>query len=333
MTFIPNKAIKEEDSLAAPGARYKKYSQSLKEKFGEKVYKLPINLPGTCPNRDGTKGINGCIFCDEQGAGFDALSSALSIRRQIAENKEFYTARFGAKKFISYFQSYSNTYLPVEEFRKNLYAACGEDIVGISVSTRPDCVSEKHLEVLAEVQQSRNVDITLELGLQTVNYRTLTRINRGHTLAEFVEAVTRIQARNFAVCAHMILNLPWDDMEDVIEGAKFLSAFKVDYVKLHSLYVVEGTKLAEMYADGEIRICSLEEYLQRVGMFLSFLHPETVVQRLAAKGPRGKVLFCNWGMGYRQIVQAIEGYLESKDIWQGNEVNELSAVLSFVDGG
>lgn len=319
--------------MAALGARYRKYSQSLKEKYGEKVYKLPINLPGTCPNRDGAKGNNGCIFCDEQGAGFDALCSALTIRKQIARNKEFYAARFGAKKFISYFQSYSNTYLPVEEFRKNLYAACGEDIVGISVSTRPDCVSEEHLEALAEVRQACNVDITVELGLQTVNYRTLIRINRGHTLAEFVDAVTRIQARNFAVCVHMILNLPWDDMEDVIEGAKFLSAFKVDYVKLHSLYVVEGTKLAEMYAAGEIRICSLEEYLERVGAFLSFLRPETVVQRLAAKGPRGKVLFCNWDMDYRQAVQAIEGYLESKDIRQGKGANESPPVLSLIDGG
>ena len=321
--------------MAASGLRYRKYSESLKDKYGEKVYKLPINLPGTCPNRDGTKGEKGCIFCDEQGAGFDALCSSLTVPQQIARNKEFYAARFGAKKFISYFQSYSNTYLPVEQFKENLYAACGEDIVGISVSTRPDCVSEGHLEALEEVREACGVDINIELGLQTVNYRTLKRINRGHTLAEFVDAVNRIQARNFAVCVHMILNLPWDDMEDVVEGAKFLSAFKVDYVKLHSLYVVEGTKLAELYTDGEIEICSFEEYLQRVGAFLRYLWRETVVQRLAAKGPRGKVLFCNWDMDYRQVVQAIERYLESNDIRQGEEYRGVNCpwVLSPEPGG
>jgi len=306
--------------LVQPVSRYRKYSEYLKTKYGEKVYKLPVNLPGTCPNRDGVKGENGCIFCDEQGAGFDALNCALSVREQISRNKEFYTARFGAKKYISYFQSYSNTYLPVEQFRENLYAACGEDIVGISVSTRPDCVSEDHLDVLDEIREVFEVDIDVELGLQTVNYRTLHRINRGHTLAEFVDAANRVKARKFALCVHMILNLPWDDMVDVIEGAKFLSAFRIDYVKLHSLYVVQGTSLGDMYAGGEIEICSLQEYLERVATFLRYLHRETVVQRLAAKGPRGKVLFCNWDMDYRQVVQAIEGYLESNDIYQGMDL-------------
>lgn len=304
-------------------ARYRVYSQHLKDKYGEKVYKLPINLPGTCPNRDGSKGEGGCIFCDEQGAGFDALSPALSVEQQIARNKDFYRQRFGAKKFISYFQSYSNTYLPVEQFRKNLQAACGEDIVGISVSTRPDCVWEQHLDVLEEISETQGLDINVELGLQTVNYRTLEKINRGHTLAEFVDAVCRIKDRRFAVCAHMILNLPWDDMEDVVEGAKVLSALKMEYVKLHSLYIVEGTRLGEMFRRGELRICCFEDYVDRVAAFIRFLRPDTVIQRLAAKGPKGKVLFCNWDMDYREVVQAIDKFLEEKDIRQGMDFTYL----------
>ncbi len=304
-------------------SKYRRYSEHLKNKFGVKVYKLPINLPGTCPNRDGFKGKGGCVFCDEEGAGFDALPPALSVAQQVARNKEFYRRRFGAEKFIGYFQSYSNTYLPVEQFRRNLLAACGEDIVGISVSTRPDCVTEGYLDALEEISREQGVDINVELGLQTVNYRTLKKINRGHTLAEFVDAVDRVKAREFEVCVHMILNLPWDDIEDVIEGAKFLSAFHVDYVKLHSLYVVEGTKLAEMYTAGEIQVCSLDEYIERVGAFIRYLRPETVIQRLAAKGPKGRVLFCNWGLDYRQVVQTIEKYLETMDICQGMDFNYL----------
>lgn len=305
------------------GKRYRTYSEHLKMKYGEKVYKLPINLPGTCPNRDGSKGRGGCIFCDEQGAGFDALSPGLMVEQQITRNKEFYRHRFGAQKFISFFQSYSNTYLPVGEFRNNLRQACGEDIVGISVSTRPDCVSEAHLEALEEIRETRGVDINVELGLQTVNYKTLEKINRGHSLAEFVDAVERIKARGFAVCVHMILNFPWDDMADVIEGAKVLSAFGVEYVKLHSLYVVEGTKLAELYTSGGFQICSLEEYVERVGAFIRYLRPETVIQRLAAKGPQGKVLFCNWDLDYREVVREIERFLEEKDIIQGDAFDYL----------
>ncbi len=304
-------------------SRYRKYSEHLKRKYGSKVYKLPINLPGTCPNRDGSKGYNGCIFCDEKGAGFEALSPSLSIKRQIAENKEFYARRFGAKKFISYFQSYSNTYLSVEQFTENLLAACGEDIVAISVSTRPDCLSEEHLDALEKVKQEQGMDIDVELGLQTVNYRTLRKINRGHTLAEFIDAVNRVKARDFEICVHMILNLPWDDMEDVIEGAKFLSACNVEYVKLHSLYVVRGTKLAEMYKSGEFQICSPKEYVQRAGTFIRYLRPEIVLQRLAGKGPRGKIISCGWDKDYRQVVREIEAYLETNDIYQGMDFHYL----------
>jgi len=309
--------------LVKRGSRYKIYSEHLQSKFGDRVYKLPINLPGTCPNRDGTLGTGGCIYCDETGAGFDALPSTLSVKQQLEKNREYYRNRFNAKKFISYFQSYTNTYLPPEQFKANLRAACGEDIVGISVSTRPDCVQEEYLEALEEVRREYGVDINVELGLQTVNYRTLKKINRGHTLAEFVDAVNRIKPRRFEICVHMILNLPWDDMEDVIEGAKFLSALKVEYVKLHSLYVVEGTELGDMFLKGEFKVTPLEEYVRRVATFLEYLDPNIVVQRLVAKGPKGKVLFCNWGVSWWKVKQEIERHLEAEDIYQGKKFNYL----------
>ncbi len=313
--------------MAGQTPRYRTYSQYLQQKFGEKVYKLPINLAGSCPNRDGTVGSGGCIFCDEEGAGFQCLPNTLPVLEQITANKEFFKQRFNANKFIAYFQAFTNTYLPLEQFKKNVTAAASDpDIVGISISTRPDCVNDRYLDFLLQLQQncSRPLEIDIELGLQTVNYHTLLKVNRGHTLAEFIDAVRRIKARQFAVCAHLILNLPWDDIVDVIENAKLLSALKVDYVKLHSLYVVEKTELGKMYQRGEFTIISLEEYIQRVVCFLEYLDPDIVIQRLVGKGPQEKSLFSNWGTSWWLIKKGIEERLTELDTYQGKKFDYLN---------
>ncbi|MGI6227777.1 MAG: TIGR01212 family radical SAM protein, partial [Peptococcales bacterium] len=154
--------------------RYRVYSDHLRQKFGTKVYKLPINLPGTCPNRDGGVGTGGCIFCDEAGAGFECLPNTLSISKQIKENKEFFQRRFNAEKFIAYFQAFTNTYLGLVEFKENMLEAIKDpSIVGISISTRPDCINDDYLSFLEELKREKGLDINIELGLQTVNYHTL----------------------------------------------------------------------------------------------------------------------------------------------------------------
>lgn len=305
-------------------ARYNVYSQHLARKFGGKVYKLPVNLPGTCPNRDGRVGTGGCIFCDEEGAGFQCLPNSYSVSRQIAENKEYFKKRFNAHKFIAYFQAFTNTYLSFEQFRENILAACAEDIVGISISTRPDCVNDRYLDFLASVKEERGMDINIELGLQTVNYHTLLKINRGHTLAEFVDAALRIHKRGFEICTHLILNLPGDDMTDVIENAKIISALGIRYVKLHSLYVVENTELGEMYKRGEIDIIPLEEYVRRVIAFMEYLDPSVVIQRLVGKGPLESLLFSNWGVSWWKIKQLIESAMEDTDSYQGKKFAYLN---------
>lgn len=304
---------------------YRTYSEHLIEKFGQKIYKLPVNLPGTCPNRDGTVGSGGCIFCDEAGAGFECLPNTLSVQQQIEENRAFFIKRFNAKKFIVYFQAFTNTYLPLEAFKENiLAAAAAEDIVGISISTRPDCVQDDYLDFLLELKEQRGLDINIELGLQTVNYHTLKRVNRGHTLAEFIDAVQRIKRRNFEICVHIILNLPWDDRLDVIENAKILSALGIHYVKLHSLYVVKGTVLAKQYERGEFSIISLEEYIDRVVTFLEYLDPDVVVQRLVGKGPQEQQLFSNWSTSWWKIKQSIENTLVERDSYQGKKFDYLN---------
>jgi len=304
---------------------YNNYSDYLQERYGEKVYKLPVNLPGTCPNRDGTVGQGGCIFCDEEGSGFECLPNSLSVTKQLEENRAFFTKRFNARKFIAYFQAFSNTYLPLEQFKANILAASQvEDLVGISISTRPDCIREDYLEFLATAAQEKNLDIVIELGLQTVNYHTLKMINRGHTLAEFIDAVLRIKRFGFQVVTHLILNLPGDNRDDVSENAKILSALGVDYVKLHSLYIVKNTVLGRMYEQGEVELISLAEYVERVILFLEHLSPHIVVQRLVGKGPQGNLYFCNWDTSWWKIKQAIEDGMAARGSYQGKSCNYLN---------
>ncbi|MCG9969385.1 TIGR01212 family radical SAM protein [Pelotomaculum terephthalicicum JT] len=306
-------------------ALYNRYSNHLMKKYGEKVYKLPVNLPGTCPNRDGKVGEGGCVFCDEQGSGFDCLSNTFSVRRQLEENKAYFSKRFQAKKFIVYFQAFTNTYLPFKRFRDNvLEAITADDLVAISISTRPDCVNEHYLDFLQEVSIDKGIDVNIELGLQTVNYHTLALVNRGHTLAEFIDAVNRIKTRNFAVCAHLILNLPWDNHQDAVENAKVLSALRVEYAKLHSLYVVGGTPLGDMYQKGRLEIISMQDYIQRVACFLEHLDPEIVIQRLVGKGPKDNTLFCNWGVSWWLVKKKIEDYMEENNIYQGKKFDYLN---------
>ncbi|MHB8157540.1 MAG: TIGR01212 family radical SAM protein [Desulfocucumaceae bacterium] len=310
--------------MAREEARYNIYSDYLKEKFGQKVYKLPVNLPGTCPNRDGTVGHGGCIFCDEDGAGFQCLPNTMSVQKQIEENREHFKKRFNAQKFIIYFQAFTNTYMPLSVFKGNIQSALASDIVGISVSTRPDCINDSYLDFLKDIQCSQAVDIDIELGLQTVNYHTLRKLNRGHTLAEFIDSVARIQKRGLEVCAHLILNLPWDDTYDVLENAKIVSALGIRYVKLHSLYVVDGTPLGEMYINGKFQLAPLEDYVRRVVLFLEHLDPGIVIQRLVGKGPSEALLFSNWGTSWWKIKQLIESELEKRDTRQGKKFDYLN---------
>lgn len=305
--------------------RYRTYADHLVKKFGQKVYKLPVNLPGTCPNRDGTVGKGGCVFCDEEGSGFECLPNTLSVRQQVEENKAFFKRRFNAHKFIVYFQAFTNTYLPLEQFKANMLAAVEDsDVVGISISTRPDCINDDYLDFLLQLKNQRGLDINIELGLQTVNYHTLTFINRGHTLAEFIDAAIRIRQRDFELCVHIILNLPGDQMADVVENAKILSALGIQYVKLHSLYVVTNTALGAMYQEGKFSLISLDEYVDRVITFLEHLDPQIVVQRLVGKGPQGNLLFCNWSTSWWKIKRKIEEAMVERDSWQGKKFNYLN---------
>jgi len=303
-----------------------------KERYGEKAYKIPVALPLTCPNRDGSAGVGGCTFCGEIGAGYENRPASMTVKQQIDETVVHIAKKYKAYKYIPYFQNFSNTYLPPEKFHQYVEEACLEHVVGIAIATRPDCVHDAYLDILKDIQNKYGIDIYVELGLQSVNYHTLQKVNRGHTMAEFIDAVLRIKRYGFEVCAHMILNLPWDTMDDVIEGAKTLSALQVDQVKLHALYLVKNTKMARDYEAGEFTLISAEEYARRVVEFLRYLDPKIVLQRLVGRAPEENTIFTNWSMGWWRVQDLIDQIMEDEDISQGSGYDYLhgAAVQKFL---
>ena len=309
--------------MTAEKKLYYAYSDYLKNKYGEKVYKLPVNLPVSCPNR--INGHKGCSFCADCGTGFEAMDNQCSVTEQLVQTKEHIEKRYHAHKFIAYFQNYTNTFLPVSEFKKYLLEAVAvEDIVEIAVSTRPDCIADDYLSVLSEIKSQYGVEITIELGLQTVNYHTLKRINRGHTLAEFIDAVFMIHKYGFEICTHVILNLPGDDMTDVLETAKILSALRVPVVKIHSLYIAKNTRLCEEYENGTITLCSKEEYIDRLITFLEHLNPEIVVERLFSRVPEKDAVFSNWGTSWWKLKDEVTEQMLAGNHYQGKAFSYLN---------
>lgn len=301
---------------------YNKYSEYLQKKYGEKVYKLPINLPITCPNRIGS---NGCTFCAEVGTGFEAMDSIFSVSEQMNATKTLIEKKYKAKKYIAYFQNYTNTFMPIEQFEACVKeAAQASDVVEISISTRPDCIRDSYLDVLLNIMNEHHVDINIELGLQSANYHTLDAIERGHGLAEFIDAVLRIKKYPFTICTHVILNLPGDSMRDTIETAKILSALNIDIVKLHSLYIAKNTKLSKQYRSGTIEICSKEEYLNRVIAFLEHLSPDMVVERLFSRVPEEDADFSNWNTSWWKLQDELLDKMQASNAYQGKKFHYLN---------
>lgn len=295
---------------------YYAYSDYLKEKYGEKVYKLPVNLPVSCPNRTGGKG--GCSFCAGCGTGFEAMSASVPVREQLEQTKEHIKARYHARKFIAYFQNYTNTFLPLPDFRRYVTEAAEvPDLVAVSVSTRPDCVRRDYLDVLKDISEEYKLDIAIELGLQTVNYHTLEAVGRGHGLAEFIDAVLLTRGYGFETCAHVILNLPGDDRTDSIETAKVLSALGVSTVKTHSLYIAKNTRLCEEFENGTIAVCPKEEYIRRLICFLEHLSPDIAVERLFSRVPEKDAVFSNWGKSWWALRDELTAQMSLEGSYQG----------------
>lgn len=312
---------------------YRNYSDYLKETYGEKVYKIPIALPVTCPNRDGTLSKEPCIFCGSIGADYETKALGLGITRQLDRSIAHVGPKYKAKKFIAYFLNFTNTYAAPSDFKTWIYEAMSHpDVVAVDVSTRPDCIHEVYLDILKEASERYGKDVTIELGLQSSNVHTLEKIGRCHTAAEYIDAALRIGRYGFGQCTHVIADLPWDDRLDVVETAKLISVLPVTEVKLHSLYIVKGTALADMYERGEVILSSMEEYMERVILFLSYLRKDIVIQRIVGRASGGNTLTVNGGYPWWDVKKRIDALMEERQIFQGDRCDYIGgkAVRRFL---
>ena len=291
-----------------------RFADHLRHTFGCRVHKVALDVGFTCPNRDGTVAVGGCIYCNN--ASFSPGNRRLSVTEQLAQGKRFLRQRYGAQKFIAYFQAYTNTYGEVHRLR-DLYDAAltSEDIVGLAIGTRPDCVPEAVLDLLADY--AARTYLWLELGLESGHDQTLMSLNRGHTVAAFDDAVRRAQQRHLRLCAHVILGLPGESAADSLATARYLAALRLDAVKLHHLHVVRHTVLEKLYHRGEVSLLSLDDYASLVVDCLEVLPPDMIIMRLMGDAPREMLVAPTWSLDKRLALRRIEQELEHRDTYQG----------------
>ncbi len=295
--------------------RYYSFSDYLRRHFGFKVYKVSIDAGFTCPNRDGTKGVGGCSYC--VNASFSPnVGRMLPISEQVRRGMEFMRRRYGAEKFIAYFQAFTNTYADVQTLKSRYDEAIQfPDVVGLSIGTRPDCVPEEVLELIDGYTERYHVWV--EYGLQSIHDKTLDLINRGHHYEEFADAVRRTQARGINTCAHVILGLPGEDWEDMMETARAVSDVGINGIKLHHLYVAKGTPMEKLYRGGELRVVGWEEYVKLAADFLERISPDITVQRLVGDVSSELLIAPKWPVAKAVVLRRITEELIRRDSYQG----------------
>lgn len=298
--------------------RYNDLNTYLRSLFGCRVQKITVDAGLSCPNRDGRVSTGGCIFCNARGSGTGAHTRGLTITDQLLQGKKYLARRYKAKKFLAYFQSFSNTYAPIDKLQK-LYdeALAVEDIVGLSIGTRPDCVDLPVLELLQDYAGHHL--IWIEYGLQSASDKTLELINRGHDVQCFKDAVRATLNRGIKICAHVILGLPGETRSDILQTARTISDLGIDGVKLHLLYVVKGTPLEALYRQGDYRCLEQQAYIDLVCDFLERIPPEMVIQRLTGDPHPEELVAPQWSREKTETIRKINETLERRDSWQGSK--------------
>jgi uncharacterized protein len=296
--------------------RYNDFNTYLRNIFGCRVQKITIDAGLSCPNRDGTISTGGCIYCNIRGSGTGAYEKGLSVTDQIIQGQSVLSRRYKAKKFIAYFQSFSNTYGPFDRL-KILYeqALAMENVVGLSIGTRPDCVNEPILELLQGYAD--NYLVWIEYGLQSANDSTLAVINRGHDVMCFKKAVLATKNRGIKICAHVIIGLPNETKAHVLETARAVSDMEIDGIKIHLLYVVRGTALDKLYTAGEYRCLEQQEYADLVCDVLEHIPKDMVIQRITGDPHPEELVAPMWALKKTENTALIKKTLEQRDSWQG----------------
>lgn len=293
--------------------RYFTFSDYLFQKYGKKVYKLTLDAGFSCPNRDGKISTGGCIFCDSSGSFSMAHSSRLSVAEQVTAAIEELPKRFKAEAFLAYFQAFSNTYAPVQILEKVYSEAfCDPRVVGISIGTRPDCLDDGKLDLIASLKNP-----WLELGLQSAHDKTLKLINRGHDFNCFREAFQAAKTRGIKVCVHIILGLPEETPKDMLKTARILSELGIDGIKLHALTVLEGAPLAEIHRKNPLKLLTESEYCSLVADIIEILPPETTVHRVGGSGLSTSLIAPLWARNKFETMNKIDRILWERDTFQG----------------
>lgn len=296
------------------------YGHYLRSRFGCRISKVNVDAGFTCPNRDGSKGTGGCIYCNNVSFSPRETQSAIPIEEQMAAGMAYHRTRLGSDKFIVYFQKYTNTYASVDHlaelYRRTL---AHPDVIGISVGTRPDSLNSEILDLLGEVAKTRYV--CLELGLQSMDDTILSRINRGHTVDDFIQAVQQASGLGFDICAHLIYGFPDESAEDFLKSAGLIASLPVNSVKLHQLHAVEGTALADMFRRGEFVPLTLEQYVTTAADFLELLPSRISIQRLYGSAPLDICVAPKWGLKNNQMWYAVLNELKRRGSRQGSKAD------------
>lgn len=303
------------------GKRYHSLNYFLRDKFGEKVFKISLDGGFSCPNRDGKISSGGCIFCSERGSGDFAGNREVSITKQFEDIKKMMAQKWKNGKYIAYFQAYTNTYAPIEELRKKYEEALNqEDVVAIAIATRPDCLEEDVLDLLEEMNE--RVYLWIELGLQTCNYETAKIINRGYKLEVFESAMKRLRERNIDVVVHDILGLPGETKEDMLKTIDYIAHSGAKGIKLHLLHLMKHTPMVKLYETGKLEFLSQEDYIELITKGITLLPKDIVVHRLTGDAPRNLLIGPVWSLKKWEVLNSIDKSLADNDLWQGKNFIE-----------
>ncbi len=298
---------------------YNNYNQKLKDKFEGRVQKISINAGFTCPNRDGVKGVGGCTFCNNQTFFPNYCMPEKSVTQQMCEGMQFFS-RYEGQHYLAYFQAYTNTYASLDEL-KRLYEPVLEmdNVIGIVIGTRPDCVDERLLDYFAEL--NKHCYIMLEYGVESTNNATLVRINRGHSYDKSQWAINQTAARDINTGAHMILGLPGEGISDCLQHAQKLNELPLDMIKLHQLQIVKGTTLAKQWQSGEedIQLFDVDEYIELCIQFLENLKPSIGIERFVSQSPKGMLLAPDWGLKNFEFVAKLQKKMVQEERFQGSK--------------
>jgi hypothetical protein len=300
----------------AAGLRYFSYNFFLRRKFGFRVQRVSVDAGFTCPNVDGTVATGGCAFCDNRSFSPSRRLTRRSIYEQIEESIRRLQARYDCDHFMAYFQPATNTYAPVDRLRQVYEQALSHPrVVALAIGTRPDCVPDEVLDLLSDL--ARRTYLSVEYGMQTVRDRSLDWMNRGHHHAAMIDAMQRSRGRGFEICAHVIVGLPGESRDDILATARELARLEVDAVKIHNLYAVRNTPLAEQVQRGEVQLMKREEYVDTVIDFLELLPPQVVVERISGDAPPEYLVAPAWCADKPAFRAALEAEFRRRDTWQG----------------